>query len=97
VNWVAKLALGWLVVLALAGFWWSQPHKHEGPHTAPFPGPYHLEWELHDVAGFHLLSPVVDSLGQHLSWTLPEGAILSIPHEVEGPNPDAPDSVRSKS
>jgi hypothetical protein len=83
--------------LATCGFWWSGPHKHPGPHTGQYPDPYHIEWSEHDVAGFHLLSPCLDTRGKHLEWVLPDGAMLEIPHEVEGPGVDAPDSIRTKS
>jgi hypothetical protein len=85
--------LTWLVIFS-CGFWWSQPHKHEGPHVAPMPDPYHIEWTQFPVGGFHLLSPVVDSTGAHLQFILPEGALLLIPHEVEGSDPD---TLRTKS
>jgi len=94
---IRKLLVLVAVALATCGFWWSHDHKHPGPNTAPMPGPYHVEWTEHDVAGFHLLSPVYDSRGKHLEWVLPDGAMLEIPREVEGPGVDAPDSVRTKS
>jgi hypothetical protein len=88
-----------LVMLVLGGwaFMWSSPHKHPGPMTTQEPAPYHIEWETQEVGGFHLLSPVIDSTGQHMQYVLPMGTILMIPHEVEGPGSDAPDSIRTRS
>ncbi len=84
-------------ILSLTGFMWSQPHKHPGPMTSQHPAPYHIEWTEYPVGGCYLATPGADSAGHHRSVLLPPGSLLLIPREVEGPNPDTPDSVRTHS
>lgn len=86
-----------MLLLGCCSFWWSSPHKHQGPMVAPSPPPTHMEMIPHDVGGFHLLSPVLDdSTHRHMEYPLPMGSILLIPHEVEDRGDSPPDSIRMK-
>lgn len=81
------LALIYSIIFTLGIVTWDAVVP-DGTMVAPQPSVRHQEWTTYRVGGMILANPfATDSAGMMPTLVIPEGAVLEVPHWVDGAPP----------